>query len=208
MIHSSLVDGTGTKQKARIDVDNALFTAKIPYPPLIQQKVKPFRQYITDDGTTSGSNDMGIDGSTTNQEFYIEADQFNDRYITSLNFIIGYGNSAQPYQFADGAALTNGIRIYYSTVTGDVDIHDGVKTNQDFFRLSFDMIPANWEVRGVNANNDYGYFINSNLQNMGLGTGIKLDRGTKQRLRVVIRDNVGANADSLNCIAYGFERFE
>jgi hypothetical protein len=55
--------------------------------------------------------------------------------------------------------------------------------------------------------NDYGYFTNVDLTRMGTEYGIKLDAGSTQRLTVRIRDNAGTAADSFNCIAYGFDRF-
>ena len=207
-IFSKLLDGTGSKNAARINGENALYTIGLPYPPFIQQKTQPFRQYFTDDGTSSGSNDMGVDGSSTNQDFYIPASTECDLYISSLSFIVAYGTSGQPNEWADGTALTNGTRIFYENTNGEVDIHDGIKTNQDLFRLSFSSIPTSWEVRHVGSTNDYGYFISSNLANMGLNFGIKLDRGSNQRITIRIRDNAGSDADTFNCIAYGFDRFE
>ena len=46
------------------------------------------------------------------------------------------------------------------------------------------------------------------LTKMGLPFGIKLDKGTKQKIIMCIKDNVATAADSFNCIAYGFRRFE
>lgn len=205
MIDVGLKNGKGVS--ATISEDGELYTMAAPYPPFEEQKVQPFRQYLTDDGTPTGSNDMGIDGSVTNVEFCISADPSNDRYVTSLNFIVGYGTSGSPYQWADGAALANGSRLSYFNRHGDQEIHEGIKSNQDMFRLSFSPIPTAWEVRHVNANNDYGYFISIDLTKMGLPFGIKLDAGSNQRLILTIRDNA-TNADSFNCIAYGFERFK
>ena len=198
----------GDGAAAHVSLDGELLVTNSSYPPLIPQKVQSFRQYLTVDGLASGSNDMGIDGSSTNVDFYIPASADKDRYITSLNFIVGYGTSGAPYQWADGAALTNGIRLFYESYRGEFDIHEAIKSNQDMFRLSFSPVTTSWEVRGVNALNDYGYFISMDLTKMGLPFGIKLDDGTRQRLVITIRDNVGTLADSFNCIAYGFDRFE
>jgi len=191
-----------------ITSDGERLVISASYPALVPQKVRPFRQYLTDDGLSTGSNDMGIDGSATNVDFYIKAHESDDRYITSLNFIVGYGGSGQPYEWADGPAVTNGFEISYSNNTGSYIIHEGVKSNQDMFRLSFSPIPTGWELRGINANNDYGYFVSMDITKMGLPFGIKLDRGTNQVLKITVRDNLGSAADSFNCIAYGFDRFE
>jgi len=208
MFNFKLWDGKGGNKAASVTDDQELMVINSAYPPLTSQKVQPFRQYLTNDGLPSGTNDMGVDGSSTNVDYYIPSKVGEDRYITSLNFIVGYGASGQPNQWGDGAALTNGSRLFYSSERGSVDIHDGIKSNQDIFRLSFSPIPTAWEVRHVNATNDYGYFINMDLTKMGLPFGIKLDSNSSQRLTLRIRDNAGTAADSFNCIAYGFDRFK
>lgn len=208
MFNFKLWDGKGGNKAASVTDDQELMVITSSYPPLTSQKVQPFRQYLTNDGLPSGTNDMGVDGSSTNVDYYIPSKVGEDRYITSLNFIVGYGASGQPNQWGDGAALTNGSRLFYSSERGSVDIHDGIKSNQDIFRLSFSPIPTAWEVRHVNATNDYGYFINMDLTKMGLPFGIKLDSNSSQRLTLRIRDNAGTAADSFNCIAYGFDRFK
>ena len=208
MFNFQLWSGTGNKKSVGVTGDHELCVINTPYPPLIPQKTEPFRQYLTDDGEADGTSSMSVDGSVTNVDYYIKASATDDRYITALNFIIGYGTSGQPNQWADGTALTNGSRLFFSSSRGEVGIHDGIKTNQDFFRLSFSQIPTAWEVRHVNATNDYGYFIALDLTKLGLPFGIKLDRGSAQKLTMRIRDNVSTDADSFNCIAYGFNRFE
>jgi len=207
MFNFNLFGGSGNKVAAGVTDDQEVCTISAPYPPLTVQKVKPFRQYLTDDGLAAGTNDMGIDGSVTNVDYFIAADPSEDRYITTLSFIMGYGGTSKPYLFADVAELTNGCRLFYNSQRGEVDIHEGIKTNQDMFRLSFQLIPTAWEVRHVNANNDYGYFITMDLTKLGLPFGVKLDRGSSQHLTMKIRDDV-TDADSFNCIAYGFDRFK
>ena len=208
MFNFRLFDGRGSKTTAGVSPDHELCTINTPYPPFIEQKIRTFRQYLTLDGTAAGSNDMGVDGSVTNQEFYISADPNNDRYITSLNWLVGYGTSGQPYQWADGVALTNGTYLFYQDRHEEVVLHDAIKSNQDLFRLSFSPITTAWEVRGVNAGNDYGYFISMDLTKLGIPFGIKLDAGSTQKLVCRIRDNAGTAADTFNVIGYGFERFE
>lgn len=200
-------DGEGGNNRAAVTDDNELLVINSPYPPFSAQKVRPFRQYLTDDGTSTGSNDMGVDGSITNVDFYIPAIDGFDRYITAVSILVGYGTTAQPFQFADSAALTNGSYFHYTSLFGDVPIHEGIKSNQDMFRLTDDPITSLWEVRGVNANNDYGYFVGVDLTVISSEYGIKLDEGTKQRIAMTIRDDC-TNADSFNAIAYGFERFK
>jgi len=204
----NISDGTGTKQGVKVNGDHALYTTQIPYPPVVPQLNKPFRQYFTDDGTSDGSNSFVVDGSSTDFDFWINATNTDDRYIAQLNFIVGYGATGKPSEWCDGAALTNGFRIFYEAPEGEIDIHEGVKSNQDMFRLSFAPIPTSWEVRHVNAANDFGYFIHMDITKMGFPFGIKLDKGTNQKLIIRLRDNMTTLTDSFNCIAYGSDRFE
>lgn len=197
----------GDGGRAEVTPEGALRVSASPYPPFGAQRARPFRQYLTVDGTAGGSNGMGVDGSVTNASYYVPAADNADRYITNLAVLVGYGGTAQPYLFADAAALANGCRLYFSSLRGEVDIHDAIKTNQDMFRLSHEAVRSDWEVRGVNANNDYGYFITVDLENVMPIYGVKLDAGTTQSLVMTIRDDC-SNADSFNVIAYGFDRFE
>ena len=208
MFNFRIFDGKGKNNGASVTKDNELLTIRSPYPPLEPSKTRPYRQYFTDDGTSSGSSDMGVDGSSTQVDFYIRANGDDDRYITAINILVGYGTTGQHNEWADGTALTNGMRLVWVSEHGEVELHDGIKSNQDMFRLSFDLIPTNWEVRHVNASNDYGYMFSMDLTKMGLPYGIKLDAGTSQRLIMCVRDNAGTAADSFNVIGYGFERFK
>ena len=192
---------------AGVTAQHELLVINAPYPPLSEQRVQPFRQYLTVDGLSTGSHDMGIDGSSTAVPFYIPANASRDRHITSLNFLVGYGSSGQPFQWANGTALTNGMRLFYVSRRGEYDIHEAIKTNQDMFRLSFSPLTTAWELRGVGALNDFGYFISMDLTRMGLPFGIKLDAGSTQQLACTVRDNAGTDADIFDVIAYGFERF-
>lgn len=202
-----VVDGKGRGFESEVTADREDTVMPTPWPPFRPQKVRPFRQYMTLDGTPTGDNDMGVDGSVNNLDFFIPAVSTYDRYITTLNFLVGYGTAGKPYLFADAAALTNGCQLFYTSLRGTVDIHEGLKSNQDFFRLSTDLMPTSWEVRHINALNDYGYILTMDLTKLGLSFGIKLDEGTQQKIVMCIKDNV-TNADSFNVIAYGFERFE
>lgn len=100
------------------------------------------------------------------------------------------------------------MRIFYLSPRGEVDVHEGIKSNQDMFRLKTGGTVSNWEVRHVNSNNDYGYFVLSDFQILfATPFGIKLDAGTNEKLVISIKDNMITDTDSLNCIAYGFDRF-
>ena len=96
MFSFKLFDGKGKGRAAAVSEDQELSVINSAYPPLAPQKVQPFRQYFTTDGLAAGTNDMGVDGSVTNVDYFIPPKVGEDRYITTINFIVGYGASGQP----------------------------------------------------------------------------------------------------------------
>jgi len=205
----NIINGSGNQ--AKVTEDGGLSVSVAPYPALTDQKTRPLRRYFTLDGTLSGDKDLGQDGSSTSLDFYIPASATDDRYITHLSFAMGYGTSGQPYQFGDGAALTNGMQIFYDSQRGETDLQDGVQTNEDLMRLSDSQFSTNWEIRGIGGSNDYGFFTDIHLLEFAPVYGIKLDAGSTQRIVIRVRDTmsaVSAAGDKFDCVAHGFERFD
>ena len=208
MLGTNIVDGLGTGRRALVDDQNGLVVSVLPCPPKVRQQNKVFRQYFTADGTASGSNDMGIDGSGGTR-FWVPADDENDRYITRVDFMVGYGTAAGVWEWADAnAALSNGHRFYYERDTEEIDIHEAIKCNSDLMRICVDILPTSWEVRNLGAANDYGYLCAMDTIQLLPPYGIKLDAGSNQRLVIQLRDNLTGHTDTFNAVAYGFERFE
>jgi len=200
-------DKNGTS--AEFEDGNQLVT-QVTCPPLLPQKCKVWGQKFTITGIPTGSDDLGVDGSGTPVDYYIPADTDNDIYITKISFVIGYGSAAELWEFADkNAALTNGINIHYTDTHGNDIVIGNPKTNYDFLRLSLSdgIIPTAWELRHLGATNDYGILLAVDLTKYVPSYGIKLDRCTNQRITITIRDDC-TDADTFNCRAFGFERFE
>jgi hypothetical protein len=209
MHKTTISNGRGRNNLAEVDSRGNIHTIQTDEPPLVRQLTRPFVQYLTDDGTSTGDNDMGVDGSSTTATFYVSSSDTADRYIKGISVVIGYGTAAQPWEWADAAAaLTNGIRGYYQSTAGDQELFV-VKSNSDFLRFSNDsIIPTAWELRHLGAANDYGYLLDIDFTKISPKNGIKLDKATTQTFAMDIRDNVGSTADTFNVLAYGFERFE
>lgn len=193
-----------------------------PFPPQDDRdKQLIFRQFLTlnGDGTTT---DMLVDGSTTPQIFSIDGIARADIYITSLSFIIAGDGLVLGNDFAgSGAALTNGMRLYYEDNNGEVNIGTDLVTNFDFIRLC--------QGNPAFADSTLGPFIAPSIQGasgkgvspangiipvldfqrvFGFQYGLKIAKGTTNRLVLEVNDNLttglGANA-AFNIIAYGFE---
>lgn len=207
MIKSIITDGKGTGNKAMIDDQGALSVSVATYPPLITQKSKIYRAYLA---TSAGSTDMKVNGSVTNVEFYISASGTADRYITQLSFVIADVNATLD-KFGAIAALTNGCKLTYERLGETITIHNALKSNWDFVRLSLGNPAFGYTINAFIAHNVYG---NSegvipvlDFTRIIPPYGIKLDKGTIQKLILTVRDDC-TGVDQFDCIAYGFDRFE
>ena len=78
-IKTKLVDGHGSGNTLKINGEGELNVVVHPHPPKNEENLAvPFRQYFTDDGTSSGSNDMRVNGATNSVDFYIKAETDRD----------------------------------------------------------------------------------------------------------------------------------
>lgn len=206
-------DGGGSKVRAKVDPSKALCTIENPFPPLdIEGGMRVFRQHLTTDGLiTDGSNqDMTVDGSSTNVDFYVQADPDADRYICVVSFVIVQASQTLNEFANTNSPLTNGCRFFYEDQKGEVDIHEALKTNFDFIRLCLGQ-PAFGDAAGAfRAGNVVstaeGYLPTLDLrQAFGFRWGVKLARGSSQKIVLRIRDDCTA-PDQFDVICYGFER--
>lgn len=166
-----------------------------------------FRQYLKNE---AGSSDMLVDGSTDNELFFISADVDDDIYITSLSFVIADAGSTLN-KFGNIAALTNGCEFFYESTSGNIVIHDALKTNFDFVRLC-NGNPAFGDGTGAfRAGNVSGtseaYLPTFDTRVFGFPFGIRLRAGTEQRIALKIKDDC-TGIDQFDIIAYGFRRLK
>lgn len=204
MIEVQIVDGHGKGYPVRIGTEGEQYVVVHPHPPKDEvESPDPFRQYFTN----NGSNDMLVDGSTTPVDFAINAVPEHDIYVGTMSVIIADAASTLN-KFGNLAELTNGVEIFWETQDrGVVQIHEGLKTNLDFMRLSggepavgtgSDTFKADLSGGGADA-----YLPMIDIQDIfGLQWGLRLRKGTTDRLVIRIKDNV-STMDQFDCIAYG-----
>lgn len=219
-VRSKIVDGNN---EARVD-DNGFLQVAVSGIPIqdIGNNQVIYRRFLTldNDGSTTS---MLVDGSTTSQTFSVESQNNKDTFITSLSFVIAGDGLALGNDFAgNGAALTNGCRLYYEDdVNGEINIGTDLQTNFDFIRLcqgvpafadpTLGPFIAN-DISGASGKGSTpadGILPVLNIKDIfGLAFGIKLKNNSKDKLVLEVNDNLstglGANA-SFNIIAYGFE---
>lgn len=183
-----------------------------PHPPRNEARggiAIPFRQYFTDDGTSSGSNDMIVNGSSTPQEFYIGAETQYDRYIKTISVEISDGGSPALNKFGDLSALTNGLSwSWFTQELGAYTLADSLKTNKDFVRLALGQPAFGDGANAFLADVSGGGTAKSYLPVMDIGVmfglpwGIRLQKETTDKLIFTVNDNL-AGLVTFNIIAYG-----
>jgi hypothetical protein len=207
-IKTNIEDGSGKGYLAKVSPEGFLFTQEAPYPPSSEEtKITVYREFLTlnNDGTTT---DMRVNGSTTSQIFYINAEPDFDIYITTVSFLIADAG-ASLNEFGGIVALTNGCRFYYEDVNGEINIGTNLVSNFEFVRLC----QGNPSFGGGNsaflANNVVGsseaFIPVFDFRNFGFKWGLKLVASSQNRLVLEINDNVTA-LDGFNAVAYGFRR--
>jgi hypothetical protein len=206
-INTILEDGRGTGNRVKISDEGELHVVVHNHPPDEESTLaEPLREFLTN---SAGASDMRVDGSTTNVIFSIEADAEKDIYIRSLSFVIADA-SATLNKFGNLAALTNGCVLAWSNQSlGETIIGDNLTTNFEFVRLclgnpSFGDGTAAFRAGNV-AGASEGYIPVLNFQDVfGMDYGIRLRRGTTDKITLTIRDNV-SGVDQFNAIAYGIK---
>lgn len=208
--------GTGSTQK--VDSTGAARIVSRGLPPVDKHddSVIVFRQYFTDDGLSTGSEDMLVDGSGTAAEFWIPADTDDDRYIVTVNFALA-GDAADLSSFISAAQgeLTNGVNMHYHTGFSEVVIHEGLKDNLDVIRLAGGQ-PAfgdgatahQFPGLGPAPAKVNGYLPVMDLRQVfGVPWGVRLRAGTTQKLVLKVQDDLThADNEQFNAIAYGYDR--
>lgn len=208
MLKVVLLDGSGRGNKAKINGEGEVSVVVHPHPPKDEKiTAKPFRQYFRLNGSLSGSNDMRVNGATTNQFFSILADQSEDIYIKTISVLIADA-TATLNKFGNLTALTNGIVFrWVTTDIGETIIHEGLKTNFNFIRLAQGQPAYGDGATAFQAANmsgtSEGYLPVIDLEKVfGMQYGLRLRAGTNDKIEFVIRDDV-SGVDEFNIIGYG-----
>jgi len=201
-------DGHGSGSAVRVNEYGDLIIAAQPYPPIGAEVVlQPVRQFFK---TDAGASDMRVNGSVTNQKFYIRAVQGYDTYIKVASVVIADASSSLN-KFGNITALTNGVLFeYVSDDLGRVTIHDALKTNFNFVRLAlgnpaFGATTNSFLASNVSSTSEAYLPVIDFTNIFGVPFGLKLRADSADRLVFTIRDDV-STIDQFDCIAYGFKR--
>ena len=210
MLKVALVDGHGSDSKIKINGEGEMGVVVHPHPPIDEVVAPlPFRQYMTDDGSSAGDEDMRVNGSSTNVEFCISARQDIDIYIKSIAVVIADAGAVLN-EFGNINALSNGVEFSYITQSqGNLVIHEGLKTNFDFVQLglgqpSFGTGSSSFRANNIIGNSEGFIPVIDFTETFGLQWGLRLRKGTTDKICFVIKDNV-SNVDRFDAIGYGIQ---
>ena len=205
-----IIDGYGSGNKLKVNGEGEIPVVIHTHPPIDEQVESfPFSQYFTDDGSSSGDNDMRVDGSTTTVPFYISAKEDKDVWIKTVSVRISDAGAVLN-KFGNLAALTNGVSWEYTNNNlGDVTIQDGIKTNLDFLRVGLasagiggtDAFKA--DLSGAGA--DTYLPVIDMTQTFGFHWGIRLRKGSKDKLIFRVNDDLSTGMDQFDILAFGVQ---
>jgi hypothetical protein len=207
------IRGADNGRTARVSDEGQLEVVVHPHPPRNEGDTGqpiPFRQYLTDDGAATGSNDMLVDGSSTNVPFWIGAQSDKDIYIKMVSFVIADATGVLNEFGNLNAALTNGCKFQWVTQDlGTTVLSDTLTTNWEFVR----MCGGEPAVGGGNSifrppniiGSSEGFVPFLDFSRMyAMPWGVRLRKGTNDRLELIVRDNV-STVDAFDAIGTGFK---
>ena len=211
MLDVTLVDGYGTGNKAKVNGEGEIGVVVHSHPPIDETvSAFPFSQWFTDDGTSAGSNDMRVDGSSMPQKFYVSASTERDIYIKTLTIRIA-DQSAVLNKFGNLTALTNGLSfVYENDSIGMVTIQDEMKTNLDVIRVGSGSPPLGdgssafrADVSGSGADT-YLPFMDLS-KTFGFPWGLRLKKGTNDKLVFNVNDDLSTGMDGFDIKGFGIQ---
>ena len=210
-IKTHITDGTGSGNKLKIEEDNSALVTNTHIPPKSGiRDLRPFRQYLTDNGTPSGDSDMRVNGSVNSVDFYISSPSDADRYIDTISIVIADAGATLS-QFGNIGALATGVEIFYEdSKLGDVTIAEGLVSNFEFLRMCAGGVhgigtgTTSYRASNVQGSSE-GFLMYLDFSKVfGMPWGIRLPKDTT--LRLVVRINDVSGVDKFDMIAYGFDR--
>lgn len=193
MITAKLVGPDGTA--VEVTEEGAFQVVVHPHPPLHESRYPDlWSQFLTVDGTPSGSRDMIVDGSSAPVDFYVNARQDEEIWLNRVNVRISDPGSRLD-RFGALTALPNGIDFFYETGDlGRVIIGERITTNLEFVRLSggkpsfgtgADAFLA--DISGGAGEDTYLPTIDIN-EVFGAQWGLRLRKGSNDRVGFTVRD--------------------
>lgn len=199
MITARIVGANGKQLK--VNGEGELTVTQHTHPP-IDEAVEslPFRAYFRN---SAGSNNMVTSGSLASPvDYTIDADADFDYFVKTLSVKVADAG-AKFNLFGALTALTNGIEFKWKNqATGELIIHDGIKDNLEWYRLSNNDVTTA-SIIDLSGGGADAVVVHIDLAVLfGNPWGVRLVKGRKDQLIFSVRDNL-TGITEFNIIAYG-----
>ncbi len=193
---------------SKVTKNNALTIAEIDgeLPPISKPNRKSiFIRKLDTVGDGTGSNNQGVDGSSTNQHFFLNAGSNNDIHMISAEIVIK-DSSISHDKFGALNALTNGWDLKIRESGVETTLMDAVKTGGDLILQSglfnpfgtgseLNEIPVTGVSEGAQvATFDFGKLVPE---------GLRLGRTSLDRIESIVKDDLTGLIDFyVLCMGY------
>jgi len=211
-LDTRILDGTGHGTYARVDISQRLEVA--PNQPDLPKvgSVSRYRFYsslLGSTGADSGTTNMSVNGSSTAQEFYIEAHADYDLHITCTVIIIS-DSTVVHNKFGSINALSTGWDLKITEAGDDTFIIKKATTGgeviaQAGFPSPLGDLDKSWQFDKWTAADDTATVVAFPIADAVPG-GLRIGRGTKDRIASVVNDNLIGLAD-FSVRAIGHRRY-
>jgi len=191
----SLVTDPGSGRQSRVDLEQSLRVSEYPrdlMPSGTPSRYRYYRQLLGSTGAGSGTTNQNVNGSSTAQEFYIEAASDHDICFMTIVCIIA-DTAVDHNSFGNVNALGNGWDLKVTEAGIETFIIEKATTGgraiaQAGFYNAYGNTGTSFELTNWNTSQDatslvipVGQFVPG---------GIRLGFGTKDRLQSVVNDNL------------------
>jgi len=199
------------KYRARVTKEGAVLTqtantVTVAPEPGTENQQRYFEGELGSTGIDSGSLSQNVDGSTTPQTFYLEANADYDIHIIQITAVVVDG-AVSHSKFGAIAALTNGWDLVWTEAGENNYLIDSAKTTGQALVQSGIGTPFGsgnaFSIISAFSGNDDAVIISLPLGRFVPG-GVRIGRGTTDRLKSVVNDNLTALTD-FKVYVYGYK---
>jgi hypothetical protein len=202
------------KNKVKVTDDGELLTSSSNIPPVedvgTENRIQFLSEIFGSAGAGLGTINQNVDGSTTPQEFYIQASTSYDIYIMQIIIILADGSPGVTHKsFGAINSLTNGFDLLINESSVDTYIINKAKTGgqliaQSGFNNPFGTGAESFELINWTENDD-AQIISIPLSQWVPG-GLRIGRGTTDRVSTFVNDDLTALSE-LTVRAFGYKNF-
>lgn len=204
----------GTNNEVAQVAEGGLVVTSTPAPAATLDTItSPYIGFMTPTGL-GGDEDLTLDGSTTEIDVFIEAENDADIYIKEIKVLVVDNAVLALTDFgAIATGLTNGLLPFYRNKGVDISFTERpLFTNFDILRVGskspeFGVDDTAWRIKGAKGGgSDYAYLGVWDMTQVSPGNvGIRLVANSGQRLGVKIRDDL-TTLTSFEILCIGYRR--